>query len=182
MPSGLSQSCLLSSVTISPLMYFKSTFLAQVSVFIECLPSLLHLNMSKTEFITPISTPPRGSPISGQSWHLHPFSPQTRNMSHSLSLSHFQLITKSYFLQSIRLHAATSISYLNDCGASYLLFLINLTSCNPCSLLPLSGGPKTQIRPCHSLLKFFRDFPGGPVAKTPHFQCRAPRFDSWSGN
>ena len=27
-----------------------------------------------------------------------------------------------------------------------------------------------------------RDFPGGPVAKTPHSQCRGPRFDAWSGN
>ena len=24
-------------------------------------------------------------------------------------------------------------------------------------------------------------FPGGPVAKTPHSQCRGPGFDSWSG-
>ena len=23
-----------------------------------------------------------------------------------------------------------------------------------------------------------QDFPGGPVAKTPHAQCRGPRFDS----
>ena len=28
----------------------------------------------------------------------------------------------------------------------------------------------------------FRDFPGGPVAKTPGFQCRGTRFDPWSGN
>ena len=27
-----------------------------------------------------------------------------------------------------------------------------------------------------------RDFPGGPVAKAPHSQCRGPRFDPWSGN
>ena len=26
------------------------------------------------------------------------------------------------------------------------------------------------------------DFPGGPVAKTPHPQCRGPRFHPWSGN
>ena len=26
------------------------------------------------------------------------------------------------------------------------------------------------------------DFPGGPVVKTPHFQCRGPGFDPWSGN
>ena len=26
------------------------------------------------------------------------------------------------------------------------------------------------------------DFPGGPVAKTPHFQCRGLGFNSWSGN
>ena len=27
-----------------------------------------------------------------------------------------------------------------------------------------------------------QDFPGGPVVKTPHSQCRGPRFNSWSGN
>ena len=27
-----------------------------------------------------------------------------------------------------------------------------------------------------------RDFPGGPVAKTPYSLCRGPRFDSWLGN
>ena len=27
-----------------------------------------------------------------------------------------------------------------------------------------------------------RDFPGGPVAKTPHSQCRGRGFDPWSGN
>ena len=27
-----------------------------------------------------------------------------------------------------------------------------------------------------------RDFPGGPVAKTPHSQCRGPRFKPWSGS
>ena len=26
------------------------------------------------------------------------------------------------------------------------------------------------------------DFLGGPVAKTPHSQCRGSGFDSWSGN
>ena len=27
-----------------------------------------------------------------------------------------------------------------------------------------------------------RDFPGGPVAKTPHSQSRGSRFNPWSGN
>ena len=27
-----------------------------------------------------------------------------------------------------------------------------------------------------------RDFPDGPVAKTPHSQCKGPRFNPWSGN
>ena len=27
-----------------------------------------------------------------------------------------------------------------------------------------------------------RDFPGGPVAKTPCSQCKGPGFDSWSRN
>ena len=26
------------------------------------------------------------------------------------------------------------------------------------------------------------NFPGGPMAKTPHSQCRGPGFDPWSGN
>ena len=27
-----------------------------------------------------------------------------------------------------------------------------------------------------------KDFPGGPMANTPHFQCMGPGFDPWSGN
>ena len=27
-----------------------------------------------------------------------------------------------------------------------------------------------------------RDFPGGPVVKTPRSQCRGPQIDPWSGN
>ena len=27
-----------------------------------------------------------------------------------------------------------------------------------------------------------RDFPGGPVAKTPGSQCKGPEFNPWSGN
>ena len=27
-----------------------------------------------------------------------------------------------------------------------------------------------------------RDFPDGPVVKTPHFHCRGRGFDPWSGN
>ena len=36
----------------------------------------------------------------------------------------------------------------------------------------------------HSLTEHTRtrDFPGGPVAKTPRSQCRGPRFNPWSGN
>ena len=36
-----------------------------------------------------------------------------------------------------------------------------------------------QIQPEHNKV---RDFPGGPVAKTPYSQCRGPEFDPWSGN
>ena len=28
----------------------------------------------------------------------------------------------------------------------------------------------------------YRDFPGDPVAKTLHSQCREPGFNPWSGN
>ena len=31
------------------------------------------------------------------------------------------------------------------------------------------------------LLKIWRNFPGGPIVKTLHFQCRGHRFDPWSG-
>ena len=27
-----------------------------------------------------------------------------------------------------------------------------------------------------------RDFPGGPMANTPRFQCKRPVLDFWSGN
>ena len=27
-----------------------------------------------------------------------------------------------------------------------------------------------------------KDFPGNPVVKTPHFQCRGPRFSPWLGD
>ena len=32
------------------------------------------------------------------------------------------------------------------------------------------------------LASSLRDFPGGPVAKTPCSQCRGPEFNPWSGN
>ena len=38
----------------------------------------------------------------------------------------------------------------------------------------------TELHKCTSELS--RDFPGGPVVKTPHSQCRGPGFDPWSGN
>ena len=28
----------------------------------------------------------------------------------------------------------------------------------------------------------YRNFPGGPVAKAAHYQCRGPGFQPWSGN
>ena len=42
--------------------------------------------------------------------------------------------------------------------------------------------------PFVDLLQFWKQskksfgFPGGPVPKTPCFQCRGPGFDPWSGN
>ena len=32
-----------------------------------------------------------------------------------------------------------------------------------------------------SLRNYLKDFPGGPVAKTPRSQYRRPVFDTWSG-
>ena len=26
------------------------------------------------------------------------------------------------------------------------------------------------------------EFPGGPVVRTPHFECQGPEFNPWSGN
>ena len=31
-------------------------------------------------------------------------------------------------------------------------------------------------------IKLPGDFPGGPVGKTPHFQCRGHQFSPWCGN
>ena len=39
-----------------------------------------------------------------------------------------------------------------------------------------------KSRTVHAIKEGERDFPGGPVAKTPHSQCRGPGFDPWSGN
>ena len=30
--------------------------------------------------------------------------------------------------------------------------------------------------------KWYREFPGSPVARTPHFHCQGCRFNPWSGN
>ena len=38
---------------------------------------------------------------------------------------------------------------------------------------------KTRV-PCSNIIKW--DFPGGPVVKTPHSQCRGHGFDPWLGN
>ena len=47
---------------------------------------------------------------------------------------------------------------------------------------PLEQYLETALK--DAFLKFMshRDFPGGPVGKTPQSQCRGPRFDPWSGN
>ena len=39
----------------------------------------------------------------------------------------------------------------------------------------------THEQVCFYNLKHSRDFPGGPVVKTPHFHCRGSRFDPCSG-
>ena len=33
-----------------------------------------------------------------------------------------------------------------------------------------------------SIIRHYREFPGGPVAKTLYSQCRGPGFNPWSGN
>ena len=38
------------------------------------------------------------------------------------------------------------------------------------------------LYPCPLTKKYFGDFPVGPVAETPSFQCRGPGLDPWSGS
>lgn len=38
------------------------------------------------------------------------------------------------------------------------------------------------VRALYAYLRFKRDFPDGPVVKTPHFQHRGHSFDPWSGD
>ena len=57
-----------------------------------------------------------------------------------------------------------------------------------------SQGEKRNHRPgvgnpnvAHSYTKLqkvqeYGEFPGGPVVRTPHFHCRGPQFNPWSGN
>lgn len=49
---------------------------------------------------------------------------------------------------------------------------------NPYNKVNLLSLPQLQHWPKKSIT----NFPGGPMAKTPHSQCRGPTFDSWSGN
>ena len=47
----------------------------------------------------------------------------------------------------------------------------------------VSPGAGIQIHDHKDVKRYdYWDFPGGPVVKTPSFQCRGPRFDPWSGN
>ena len=46
--------------------------------------------------------------------------------------------------------------------------------------LPTWGQIKTLTNQVKNLIS--RDFPGGPVTRTLHSQCRGPGFDPWSGN
>ena len=50
------------------------------------------------------------------------------------------------------------------------------------SVLVLSGYVIYHPIVCGLKEHTFRDFPGGPVAKTLHSQCRGPGFNPWSGN
>ena len=49
----------------------------------------------------------------------------------------------------------------------------------------LSGMPLPSLSTeeyTSSKMKYNQNFPGGPVAKTLHSQCRRPGFNRWSGN
>ena len=41
---------------------------------------------------------------------------------------------------------------------------------------------KLCLQESSNLAEQHREFPGGPVAGTPHFHCRGHRFNPWSGN
>ena len=60
-------------------------------------------------------------------------------------------------------------------------FLCVSSTCMPLTLqTPQAARPyktMTSIRSSNP-----RDFPGGPVVRTLHVQCRGPKFDPWSGN
>ena len=42
--------------------------------------------------------------------------------------------------------------------------------------------PISVLHFCLLKVPGLENFRGGPVAETPHSQCREPRFDPWSGN
>ena len=49
------------------------------------------------------------------------------------------------------------------------------------------SGPEVSFRDTESSVREYgkrteRDFPGGPVVRTPRCHCREPRFNPWSGN
>ena len=46
----------------------------------------------------------------------------------------------------------------------------------------LEYSTSTQFHPIPTSKRTIRDFPGGPVAKTPYSQCRGHRFNPWSEN
>ena len=46
----------------------------------------------------------------------------------------------------------------------------------------LLGGMEAVASEGKSKIGNGRDFPGGPVVKSPHFHCRGCQFDPWSGN
>ena len=48
--------------------------------------------------------------------------------------------------------------------------------------LTLRKGGIWLMRRLQQRMRLFRDFPGGPVAETLHFQSGGPRFAPWSGN
>ena len=64
-----------------------------------------------------------------------------------------------------------NISYKRDCVAILTLYKVYFKTNN------INSNNKGYF-----IIIRVRDFPGGPVAKTVHFQCRGPGFDPWSGN
>ena len=93
----------------------------------------------------------------------------------------FLLLEATKFMVTCHSSNRKLIQTLSNDSGSQLILLAFLLGCSPLSWRCLSTS-FACFTPIPSLRFNLRDFPGGPVAKTPRSECRGPRFDPWSGN